>query len=497
MSNMYDKIFQTASRWTSGLSQSHSAALSQSLYDYYQANPDHFSLNSADDSLRINNSAYPFMLICLGLSGIQGYLSGDVTASSVKSLKQRSASLQALADAVTQRITSGLPATLTPGHLIYSGGGKSFLLAPNTEAVSIWLDQFHHDLQKELMEEPKAELYFNLSRVAFRYSDVSGDDNDCTFSQLWSRAEEQLSYSDSNRFRSLITGGGWYDKLFNPSCDGAVASPAAVTGEEPVPEHTGMSGVVRIDVDNLQEVMQGCDLPALLALSSMIDTFFSDGVNTIWSQERFRDHITIIYSGGDDLLAVGHWRRVIDFASAVRDAFSSFDGNDRLTLSAGIELMSPRFPFTRAVRAACEAEMLSKSYATADGSHKNAVTLLGVTMNWEREWTVFSEYREKIYTWLKSKSVTRGTVMYILRCYEVARHMEKSRSGNRHAWRWQAAYNINSRQLKLKGDQAKYEAYEELKRIILTEVGDERVRFDIFALACRVAEMKLRETKNR
>ncbi|HPP93645.1 MAG TPA: hypothetical protein PLT59_12240, partial [Bacteroidales bacterium] len=65
-----------------------------------------------------------------------------------------------------------------------------------------------------------------------------------------------------------------------------------------------------------------------------------------------------------------------------------------------------------------------------------------------------------------------------------------------YSWKWNAAYNIARRQSKMKDKKDDdYKALEELKQVLFTEIGDKKMRFEVFALACRLAELDLRTTK--
>src|SRR5690554_7822033 len=62
-------------------------------------------------------------------------------------------------------------------------------------------------------------------------------------------------------------------------------------------------------------------------LSTQLDLFFSGYLNTIRNQDKFKDWVNILYSGGDDVFAIGRWDKTIEFAIEVRNEFKRFVGN--------------------------------------------------------------------------------------------------------------------------------------------------------------------------
>jgi CRISPR-associated protein Csm1 len=128
-------------------------------------------------------------------------------------------------------------------------------------------------------------------------------------------------------------------------------------------------GVLRMDVDNLGDIfIRGFDkgirsFARYHALSRQLDYFFKGYLNTIWKQDEYRNHSTIIYSGGDDLFIVGQWDRIISMAQEIQKKFRIWvQGNDKLTLSGGLALVKNKFPIARAAQLAEHLEKQAKDY---------------------------------------------------------------------------------------------------------------------------------------
>ncbi|TXL82059.1 type III-A CRISPR-associated protein Cas10/Csm1 [Vineibacter terrae] len=114
-----------------------------------------------------------------------------------------------------------------------------------------------------------------------------------------------------------------------------------------------MLGVLKADVDRLGQVFSvglgsGLSLGRLATLSRMMDAFFTVVLPDLLRRE-FPDTYTV-YAGGDDLLLIGPWNRIVTLAAALEVAFRAHVGaNPSVTLSAAIELCGVSEPLPRAV----------------------------------------------------------------------------------------------------------------------------------------------------
>ena len=92
--------------------------------------------------------------------------------------------------------------------------------------------------------------------------------------------------------------------------------------------------------------------------------FFKFFINQI--AEEFA--VSIIYSGGDDVFAIGAWDDVIEFTVALREEFLYLT-NEKLTLSAGIGMYHEKTPINILARQTGELEEAAKN------SGKDAICL--------------------------------------------------------------------------------------------------------------------------
>ncbi len=193
-------------------------------------------------------------------------------------------------------------------------------------------------------------------------------------------------------------------------------------------------GVLRMDVDGLGTIFRN-GLPSLAAystLSSRLDWFFKGYLNTIWERDfDGEDGFTqIIYSGGDDLFIVGRWNEIIDFAEVIQREFKDYVKNDVLTISAGIAIVTPKFPIMKAANQfAADAEKAAKKHP-----NKNAIHLFGETFSWNEEFTKVKELKDYIVS--HKEDLPRSFI------YKVNSFYEKYKSGKDYTWCFQMAYDI-------------------------------------------------------
>ena len=150
-------------------------------------------------------------------------------------------------------------------------------------------------------------------------------------------------------------------------------------------------GVLRADVDSLGHAFVAgfqndkyknryVTLSRSVAFSRQMSRFFKRYINEIAANPLFAlgerkdafhmPNLTIVYSGGDDLFAVGAWNDIISFGVDIKNAFTRYtDGT--LTISAGIGIYPPHYPVHAIANETGSMESRSKHLPD-----KNAVTLM-------------------------------------------------------------------------------------------------------------------------
>ena len=277
------------------------------------------------------------------------------------------------------------------------------------------------------------------------------------------------------------------------------------------PESAGFRrlGVLRMDVDNLGRLfIEGIseerkNLSVYSTLSNQFDLFFSGYINTIRNSDKFRDHVNILYSGGDDIFAVGRWDLIIEFAESVRNDFRKFVcDRDDISLSAGIALVGSKFPMAKAAQLAGEAEDKAKGFGgdLARGilPTKNAINLFGENIAWGDEFSFVKNLANELFSWLKQGKIAKS----LLQRFFIFR---KIKDEGRQDWRWLSAYAFARYQ---KSASTAKEELEKLKTLMITgsfenlllESGEfKSFRFettralDLLCIAARWADFRSRE----
>uniref|UniRef100_A0A7C5VY60 CRISPR system single-strand-specific deoxyribonuclease Cas10/Csm1 (subtype III-A) n=1 Tax=Thermomicrobium roseum TaxID=500 RepID=A0A7C5VY60_THERO len=160
-------------------------------------------------------------------------------------------------------------------------------------------------------------------------------------------------------------------------------------------------GILRMDVDDLGRLFalglgEQLSLSRLASLSGGLRLFFEGYLATRARQYNDQQKpLYLVYSGGDDVFAVGHWHTIAHFALELRNDFRSFtSGNPVLHLSAGVALVPEHAPLYQAAEEAKEALEAAKARSENGRVVKNAITFLGRTLDWSQFEQVTKEVRE-------------------------------------------------------------------------------------------------------
>jgi len=168
-------------------------------------------------------------------------------------------------------------------------------------------------------------------------------------------------------------------------------------------------GFLKADVDNLGEVFKkglkteevnNVSISRVVSLSRMIDFFFTARVEHLLKSDF--NLIYTVYSGGDDLLFVGPWDLLIDFAQRLNNEFHDFTcHNPNLTISAGMAVSRSKAPISSVVREATEALEEAKSNVPRSGEGneqismkigKNSFSLFNDCISWGQSGNVKSSF---------------------------------------------------------------------------------------------------------
>ena len=154
-------------------------------------------------------------------------------------------------------------------------------------------------------------------------------------------------------------------------------------------------GVLRMDVDGLGAIfINGIPekyktFSSYSTLSFLLDYFFSGYLNSI--RTKYADTVNILYSGGDDVFAIGRWDQLILFARDIRKDFAQFVKREDISISGGLTIINSNYPIAKAATMAGEAEDEAKRFQKGK---KNAINLFGETLSWNTEFDFVEKYKD-------------------------------------------------------------------------------------------------------
>jgi CRISPR-associated protein Csm1 len=151
-------------------------------------------------------------------------------------------------------------------------------------------------------------------------------------------------------------------------------------------------------------------------LSEQLDKFFAGRLRQELAVDRDWPWrwIYTIFAGGDDLIMVGPWNVMVDFAGSIREWFQEEFRSHTLTLSAGVALIKPKRPIKFAV---AEAERLLEQ---AKDNGKDRLAAFGQVWEWQHHDGILRTARQLV-EWVNNGDMERGWLHTLLELAE-ARH---------------------------------------------------------------------------
>lgn len=274
--------------------------------------------------------------------------------------------------------------------------------------------------------------------------------------------------------------------------------------------NTGISqtflGILRMDVDGLGKIfISGIpdkikSFSTLSTLSAQLDWFFSGYINTLRNSDEFKDHVNVLYSGGDDLFAIGRWDKIIYFADKVRAELRSFVGRDDISISGGISIVGEKFPIRSGAEKAGEAELIAKKFR---GQEKNAINIFGQTVSWKEndEWNEVRSLKNKFIELIGKENELSNSILHQFIKWKVFKDDNPSDL----SYKWRSAYFLKRYKARYEGSNggAGNSINEFLDRLIVSLFTGQgqfmKIHFspsryyDLAAVAARWAEMELKE----
>ena len=236
-------------------------------------------------------------------------------------------------------------------------------------------------------------------------------------------------------------------------------------------------GILKMDVDNLGTIFsegfnhldKGASISKISSLSFYMDVFFSGVINTLvnkyrvyTSPETLDDYeeiqldfdgeiksvykgysdsldnststIYINYSGGDDLLVLGPYDDIINFANDFRNEFKKWTAqNPSINISAGITIVGSKFPIGKA------ADMAEEFLKSSKNCGRDKITVFNEILAWDTKelkkgFDEIFEFANELESYTENKDVSKGFVYSLLRIWESKFNRKKQHLSSSDEW---------------------------------------------------------------
>lgn len=184
------------------------AALAACLFVYHDQNKTLDKIEAIK-----NRRENKFLLFSGDVGGIQRFIYQVSSKGAYAQLKGRSFYIQIINDLIAEHLLEATGLMLP--NLIYSSGGKFYLLLPNTGQINSRLNDSVKTINRELFDKFDGELFLRTARA-----ELSGEDLHLStgkLSQKWKLVNTRLQEANRNKFDFLITDQeGGFNHVFQP-----------------------------------------------------------------------------------------------------------------------------------------------------------------------------------------------------------------------------------------------------------------------------------------
>ena len=625
------------------------AAIALSLYDYCIEHNE--TLRIIGKNIDNQPKDDPLLMVCVDVSGIQKFIYDIANKKAAASLKGRSFYIEILIQSAIDEIIGHKNIQAYRSNVIYSSGGKAYLILANTKKVKDSLEDVQIKLEQNLFSETYGQLFVSIGYTSFRYNSYYGelegqngkkgfinkletsesnilaryetDDDTFNLSMLWRSVSDKAAERKNHKFKNIYLENfkEWFERGIDYDIN---AKKCAVTGEKiegkgytleavasvdggklyiseivnqqiemgrelrdadkitfvnggsfntanlgmsfhlkstnhddtritylnlwpDYSRHKGGQGhmfyggnfqpaieyydkdsgekmkrpktfeelcktnggettklaILRMDVDNLGQIfitgIHNKSFASYATLSMMLDTFFAGYINTIQSSNtKYKEHVQVLYSGGDDVFAVGKWDAIIDFAADIRESFKEYVKRDNITISAGISIVHPKYPISKAAMDAGDAEKRAKDFIRSKdferGRTKDAIDVFGETIGWGEEWREVDTLR-KSFEYFEN-DIGRALI-HNIQAYKVRKdeNIQRLKRGEEQdlSYIWNSGYQLSRLMERLNKKQEACDFVRSLRDRILHDKKFGERFLDIAAIAARWAEYNLKD----
>ena len=174
-----------------------SAAIASSINSYLvENNISNYRKNLFENAVEFYNKK-TFLLFSMDISGIQSFIYNISSKGALKSLRARSFYLDILMESIVDDLLDELD--LTRANLIYSGGGHTYIILPNTNRTKDKLASYEKKINDWFIENFDIQLYIASGYVECSSMDLRNEPEG-SYEELYRTMSKVISSKKSNRY---------------------------------------------------------------------------------------------------------------------------------------------------------------------------------------------------------------------------------------------------------------------------------------------------------
>lgn len=152
------------------------------------------------------NETNNYILICSDVTGIQSYIYSVAHKRALNAVKGRSFFLQHMLNTFARIITESIG--LLIGNIVYSSGGKFYILAPNSEKVITTLKEKFTDFEQRLLKE-----YNGSIGITYAYEEVSLHDfkEGANAVERWDSLSHKVNMKKLRKFENILVKSDFFE----------------------------------------------------------------------------------------------------------------------------------------------------------------------------------------------------------------------------------------------------------------------------------------------
>lgn len=265
--------------------------------------------------------------------------------------------------------------------------------------------------RNENIDDRQRKILFNYGNMDIEYHFVSEDDEQRLDSEI---IKINKFTSDAKNYRFML------QAKHVPVRESGIVT---LNDMFPETEHK-MLGIFKADVDNMGTIIAGgfnrITISRLASLSFEFEYFFSIMLDKIANSinknhKNFGNHnydknnqkidengyIYIVYSGGDDVSAIGEINDLTEFIKNFHESFENYFHNKNITISGGLTITPPKFPIRRGIINADKSLEMAKQQ-----ENKNSIHYID-TMHWDT-FLELSNFGDNLVKKINNKKLSKG-----------------------------------------------------------------------------------------